>query len=378
MQKVNPSLMKRENKRIVLRYLIETGPHTRTEIAEHTGLAVSAVWRIIDELVREGFVEEKGTTSGAKKRAVLYGPRRSFVTSIVVNVEILETTVAIGFLDGSWRILERFETSRNFAGFCEKITKVVGRLRADLPLEDRTALVFSLPGIVNSHGGVLIYAPNLSWENINVSDVFREIGLQVYVENDSKLSLLAETFYMHDVKSSDVSFFLYFGEGIGGAISVNGKIVKGRNFAAGEIGHVILDSKKEVEQFLSVSGLISRVERKVKLGGTTLREKFSHLVQLWFSNSEAVREVLEEYLDYVAIVLRNVLYFLNPGVIVLGGIVNNLWENFGTIVRKKLEVMVVEKVLKDVIIRDTIFKEVPPSLVGGNVLAIERILREMC
>lgn len=370
--------MKRENKRIVLRYLIETGPHTRTEIAEHTGLAVSAVWRIIDELVREGFVEEKGTTTGAKKRAVLYGPRRSFVTSIVVNVEILETTVAIGFLDGSWKILERFETSRNFAGFCEKITKVVGRLRAEFPLEDRTALVFSLPGIVNSHDGVLIYAPNLSWENINVSDVFREIGLQVYVENDSKLSLLAETFYMHDVKSSDVSFFLYFGEGIGGAISVNGKIVKGRNFAAGEVGHVILDSKKEVEQFLSVSGLISRVERKVKLGGTTLREKFSHLVQLWFSNSEAVREVLEEYLDYVAIVLRNVLYFLNPGVIVLGGIVNNLWENFGTIVRRKLEVMVVEKVLKDVIIRDTIFKEVPPSLVGGNVLAIERILREMC
>lgn len=378
MQKVNPSLMKRENKRIVLRYLIETGPHTRTEIAEHTGLAVSAVWRIIDELVREGFIEEKGTTSGAKKKAVLYGPRRSFITSVIVNVEILETTVAVGFLDGSWKILERFETPRNFAEFCEKIKRVVERLERDFQLEERTALVFSLPGIVNSREGVLIYAPNLSWENINISDAFKETDFRVYVENDSKLSLLAETFYMHDVKSSDVSFFLYFGEGIGGAISVNGRIVKGKNFAAGEIGHVILDSSKEVERFLSVSGLVSRVEAKVKLGGVTLREKFSHLVQLWFSNSEQIRDVFEEYLNYVAIVLRNILYFLNPGVIVLGGIVNNLWENFGAVLRRKLETMVVEKVLKDVIIRDTIFKEVPPSLVGGNVLAIEKILREMC
>lgn len=85
---------------------------------------------------------------------------------------------------------------------------------------------------------------------------------------------------------------------------------------------------------------------------------------------------MDNYLRCVAVVLKNVIYFLNPGVIVLGGIVNDLWETFGSFIKKELE-KITDREIADVLIRDTIFKEVAPSLVGGNVLVIEEFLKSV-
>ncbi|XQT34337.1 ROK family protein [Thermotoga neapolitana DSM 4359] len=371
--------MKQENKRMILRYLIESGPHSRVEIAKKTGLAQSAIWRIVEELINEGLIEEKGMATGRRRRAVTYGPTRSFVTAIIYNVEVLETLVAVGFLDGTWRIVERFPTPRVFEEFKEKVKESYENiLRTHTLNESISKLVFSLPGIVNTEKRLLIHAPNLGWRDVDFQKEFEGLGFDVMVENDSNLSLLAEEFFSQDVKSSSVSFFLYFGEGIGGAISVNGSIVRGKNFAAGEIGHVVLDisSNREVEDFLSISKLIAEVEKKVNLQGEFLEEKFRYLKRLWFSGEERARKIMDNYLRCVAVVLKNVIYFLNPGVIVLGGIVNDLWETFGSFIKKELE-KITDREIADVLIRDTIFKEVAPSLVGGNVLVIEEFLKSV-
>ncbi|WP_448520951.1 winged helix-turn-helix domain-containing protein, partial [Pseudothermotoga sp.] len=49
--------MKRENKKLILRYLIEKGQSSRMEIVRETKLAQSAIWRIMGELTSEGLVE---------------------------------------------------------------------------------------------------------------------------------------------------------------------------------------------------------------------------------------------------------------------------------------------------------------------------------
>jgi predicted NBD/HSP70 family sugar kinase len=202
--------------------------------------------------------------------------------------------------------------------------------------------------------------------------------MEVFVENDANLSLLAEQFFSKDMKKSKVAFFLYFGEGIGGAISVDGNIVRGKNSAAGEIGHVILDGdNSEIERLLSVSGLINKVQSWVGTGENTIGEKFQQLKRLWFLGQKDVKEILEDYLHHVAIVLRNIVYFLNPDVIVLGGLINDIYETFGPYIRRELETITEKEILAGVVIRDSIFKEVPPSLVGGNVLLIEHFLKTL-
>jgi len=166
--KLNPISMKRENKKLILRYLIERGQSSRMEIVRHTKLAQSAIWRIMNELVNEGLVQERGFTTGKRRKPVIYGPARSFITSVVYNVEVLETLVAIGFLDGSWKVIERFPTPPNFELFKESVKMSFEKIVKEKTIrKDITKIVFSLPGMVNYEKKLLIFAPNLNWKNID-------------------------------------------------------------------------------------------------------------------------------------------------------------------------------------------------------------------
>ena len=239
--KVNPKLMKKANKKLIMRYLVETGPHSRLEIAQFTKLANSATWRITDELMKEGLIERKGFSSTtSRKKSSVFGPSRSFVLSIIYNVEVLETIVGIGYLDGSWEVIKTFPTG-NFEDFLKNVDDTLRRLEKEFPVDDvRTRVVFSLPGIVDINKQKLIYAPNLGWKDLDIKSILKRKDYPLIVDNDSNFSLLAESFFSKDVKNSSTAFFLYLGEGIGGSIMVNNQIVRGKNFAAGEIGHSIL------------------------------------------------------------------------------------------------------------------------------------------
>jgi len=383
--KVNPKLMKKANKKLIMRYLVETGPHSRLEIAQFTKLANSATWRITDELMKEGLIERKGFCSAtSRKKSSVFGPSRSFVLSVIYNVEVLETIVGIGYLDGSWEIVETFPTG-TLENFLKNVEKTLEKLEKDFPIDkERTRVIFSLPGIVDIREQKLIYAPNLGWRDLNIKEILENRGYSLIVDNDSNFSLLAESLFSKDVKNSSTAFFLYLGEGIGGSILVNNQIVRGKNFAAGEIGHSILvkdedRSYRKTEQFLSISKLIERFEKRKRyeLDGKTLKEKFDSAVRLWFENDEIAIEIFQEFLETLAVILRNIVYFLNPEIVVFGGIVNNIWETFGKIVYKRLSELVPYEVLDGIIFRDTIFKNVPPSLPGCNVAAIEQILESL-
>ena len=379
-KKLNPVSMKKANKKIILRYLIEKGQGSRMEIVRKTGLAQSAVWRLVNELESDNLIEEKGFAPGKRRKSVIYGPTKSFVTSVIYNVEVLETLVAIGFLDGSWQIFERFSTPSTFESFKEKAKTSLEKIQKKLSFKDGiTKVVFSLPGIVNYDKKFLIYAPNLKWKNIDFQKAFEDIEVEVFVENDANLALMAEQFFSDDVKKAKVAFFLYFGEGIGGAISVDGNIVRGKNSAAGEIGHVMFDGKnREIERFLSILELTSKTQKWLEGNNNhSLSEKFQHLKRLWFAGQKDVQKILKDYLYHVGVVLRNIIYLLNPDVIVLGGLINDIYDTFGPVIKNKIDKDIAKEIVEGIRIRDTIFRDVPPSLVGGNVLVIDHFLKNL-
>lgn len=381
-KKIDPKSMKKMNKQLVLRYLVEHGPSSRTELVAKTGLANSAVWRIIEELVDQGLIEQKEYFMKTNtKKAAVYGVARNFMTCLIVDVQVLQTTVALGFLDGSWEILETFQTD-NFEEFTHRINEFLSEktLNNLLGKRRKNRIVFSVPGIVDSQKNKLLYAPNLKWHNVDFKEYFGKKTFEVIVDNDSNLSLLAESFFSNDIKDSNSAFFLYLGEGVGGAILINGKIVKGTNFAAGEIGHTILqikDNVVEVETLLSISKLVEEFEKsKTNVSKGNLKERFDFLVKAWLSGDEVAKNLISAFLKNLALTLRNIGYSINPQIIVFGGSVNNLWENFGPFIHKEISKIDDYGFLNGITFRDTIFKNVSPSLPGCNVAAINKILED--
>lgn len=89
--------------------------------------------------------------------------------------------------------------------------------------------------------GILRYAPNLSWRDAPLaSHVSSELGLFAVADNDANAAAWGE--YRHGAgRGSRNLLMVSVGTGIGGGIVLDGRLYRGANGFAAEIGHVVVD-----------------------------------------------------------------------------------------------------------------------------------------
>jgi glucokinase-like ROK family protein len=98
-------------------------------------------------------------------------------------------------------------------------------------------LGLATPGTVDLEKGLLIFAPNLHWHNVPFREIFSSAtNLKVFIENDANAAAVAEHLFGTAKENSDF-IFVFAGVGIGGGLYLNGKLYRGHNGFAGEIGH---------------------------------------------------------------------------------------------------------------------------------------------
>ena len=118
------------------------------------------------------------------------------------------------------------------------------RLKALLQKEgiserDLCGVGVTLPGIVNSQDGVLIYAPYAQWENISVASFLaKELGgRKIYCENDVNACAIGEQFFGIGKQYMDY-VWVTVSTGVGGAVVSGGELLRGGCGFAGELGHL--------------------------------------------------------------------------------------------------------------------------------------------
>ncbi len=111
--------------------------------------------------------------------------------------------------------------------------------KADISTSSLQGIGVSLPGIVNSEEGVLLYAPYSKWENVHVADYLSDrLGIaDVFCENDVNACAVGEQVFGSGKKYSDF-VWMTVSTGVGGAVVINSELVKGIHGFAGELGHL--------------------------------------------------------------------------------------------------------------------------------------------
>ncbi len=95
------------------------------------------------------------------------------------------------------------------------------------------------PGVVDGRG-VVLDAHNLHWAGVDLTGILRrQLDLPVYVANDANTAVLAE--YTFGGTTAADLMLLRIGIGVGAGLVVGGALVQGHAWAAGEIGHVVVD-----------------------------------------------------------------------------------------------------------------------------------------
>src|SRR3954471_6001508 len=103
------------------------------------------------------------------------------------------------------------------------------------------AVGFGIPSLVETATGVSVSSVHLPLDGVPFRDVMgARLGLPVYVDNDVNLAALAEQ-RVGAARDARVMIMLTIGTGIGGAIVIDGRVFRGADGAAGELGHVTVD-----------------------------------------------------------------------------------------------------------------------------------------
>lgn len=115
---------------------------------------------------------------------------------------------------------------------------------ASLPLEALETLGVGAPGEVEPDRGIFRASPILpTWREVPLRRLLsRRLGVAVALENDANVALLGEL-ELGAARGADPVVLLTLGTGIGGALAVGGRLVRGLAGSAGEFGHLSLDPK---------------------------------------------------------------------------------------------------------------------------------------
>jgi len=241
-----PSRMGQLNRRVLLRQLQKLGVASRADLAKSLGMSQPTAGKIVDELLESNVLEEVDAavaTPGVE--TVLRGrPGRllrlnhSSAQLLGIQLGVNETTVAelsLGGLDrDEWHFSFGLDhTQAQPARVWEaQLTKVAGSMT------DKAFLgaLLSVPGVVDEASNQVLFSPNLHWtERADMVTLVQRIWpVPVLLVQEERVLALG-----HHLTHPDCEDFLLvdFGEGVGGAIVVNGKPLENPLPISGELGH---------------------------------------------------------------------------------------------------------------------------------------------
>jgi glucokinase len=277
----------------------------------------------------------------------------------VLGVDVGGTKTLCLLVDEKYRVIaeEKFQTGpedgrKKFVKKLRGAVETLLRTAGDNKLRPLGAGV-AVAGQVNQTQGTVEVSPNLLFlENLNIARLFKdEFKLEVRLGNDVQLALYAEH-QLGVARDCQHVLGVFFGTGVAGAAIINGQLYHGASGMGGQVGSILTNDFGGAE---TVAGhaILDRIASKGAIAGAALglaaKQWAPHLFEevgtdlanvSWGALRRAIRkgdkqveELVRARLRISGIALSNVVNFLNPEMLVLGG---GLTEEMPQLVRSEI------------------------------------------
>ena len=164
-----------------------------------------------------------------------------------IGIDLGGTNIAAGLVNENYEIIAKDSTPTlvgrpseeivaDIATLCKKLCDEAGITQADV-----ASVGIASPGIVDDETGEVVYANNLGLKHFPIIPLLRDM-LEIkeyHIENDANAAAWGEAI-AGAAKGSKSSVMITLGTGVGGGIVSDGKVFKGFNNAAGELGHIVI------------------------------------------------------------------------------------------------------------------------------------------
>ena len=221
------------------------------------------------------------------------------------------------------------------------------KARAKATKKEVVAIGICCPGPLDTNKGVVLNPPNLpGWLEVPLKDDFyREFQIPVILENDANAAALGEYLYGSG-KGARNFMYITISTGIGGGVVIDGKLFKGANGNAVEIGHTTINfqgplcgcGNKGCWEAYASGRAMARFAREAIIKGikTMIKDlaadkdhiKAEHVFAAAKQGDKFAQELVAMEGYYLGVGLANMVNSFNPDCIAIGGGLTHEWDLF--------------------------------------------------
>ena len=277
-----------------------------------------------------------------------------------IGIDIGGTNIAAGLVDEALRIVDRVSVKTHLPTTAELLQEKAASAalalleRNGLTKEDVESVGVGVPCTADEATGFMEDASHLGFaRGALAGPLTKRLGIKVAIGNDANAAAWGE--YKTCGYDVDSLIFVTLGTGIGGGIILGGKLWSGINYAAGELGHMVIRAGGAAcscgrtgcfEAYGSATALICQARERMAHEPDTL------LWQLCGGNGQNVeartvfdaarqqdpvaREILDTYIGYLAEGIANIINIFQPAILCVGGGVSGAGDALLAPLREKV------------------------------------------
>ena len=280
-----------------------------------------------------------------------------------IGIDLGGTNIAVGVVNDEMRMVGRGNLKTNLPRPAEEVFADIAEAcriamkDAGITISDVEHIGLGAPGTINKETGMIEYSNNFAFYDVHARELLQsQLGnVPIFLDNDANCAALGEAKAGagHGVKNF---IAITLGTGVGSGIVVDGKLVTGINYAAGEMGHTVIRVDGERcncgrrgcwEAYSSATALIRQTKDAMKhapdslmwdlADGSAFNVNGRTAFDAMRKGDVAAKKVVENYIYYLGMGITNVVNIFQPDVICIGGGVGREGESLLVPLRRIVE-----------------------------------------
>ncbi len=332
-------LIKKMNTNAILNIIRQNEPISRADIAKILNLNPATVSNNVGDLLKKDLIKVKGNgASKGGRRPILLAMNNNRVFVIGVHTELTHINVGLVTING--KVVEQVSYRFGQPVLADYVSQQIDTIlygirqcltKAKAKNKSVIGIGLALHGLVNPEKGESIYAPAFDWHHVRIRDIIhKKFNLETFIENDVRAMALGEKWF-GKAKTSENFMLINIGEGVGGALIVNGKLYYGSAFGAGEIGHIQVTKRNSqsngtLTKVASEEGIVERT--KLSLAENHDMDEcfngdiaFKTIVKRAQEDDPVAHNILKETGKYIGRAVGVIINLINPEQVLLTGTV---------------------------------------------------------
>ncbi|WP_091060079.1 ROK family protein [Micromonospora humi] len=346
-----PGDSRRRNLGALLRRVHLGGPVSRVGLADWLGVNRSTVMALTAELAAAGLVREMPASASGRagRPSFVVRPESEAVHVLAFDIAVDRLVAARVGLGGA--VSARLEAERPRAGAdLDSVVSVLAGFGRELHRDAPPGSVCvgvgaSYCGMIRPGDGMVRFGPDMGWvDQAFGAELARrlDLGLPVLVGNEAHLGAMAEHQRGAGVGAQNL-IYLHGDVGVGGGIIVGGDLLDGDGGYGSEVGHMVVNpdrgrpcgcgSRGCLEAEVGERALLDEAGRPADHRG---RDAVRAVVTAAGRGDAAAREALGRIGDWLGIGVANLVNLFNPGVVIFGGTLREVFPAAAPQVRRRI------------------------------------------